>query len=153
MSASAFTGDTLRGVILSDDDDKVVVQASPQEVRRFVARPGRDVTVARQIRGRMVLGETTWSTSVDEPLSVTQRWHNSASTGDDFPEPGVIRLMRGGVAFLHDEHGRPVATITDINLSAHPIDVTSFASRRDVFVNGITEIEIRARGLPGVRVE
>lgn len=138
----------LRAVFLRDENDTVIVRATAREVAAFTAAtPAGTELDLRRTRVRMTLGGGGWTgfhmALTSDPPDPTDRPRGEIS----------MRSFRDGVAHLYDEHGRPVAYITEINQSASMIDVTTFSSRRPAFLaGGARTIEIRAMALPGVRV-
>jgi hypothetical protein len=130
----------LRGIIVRDEDDKIIVQATQPEVERF----------ARQRRG----------VAVDmRPATLRVRVHHdglqSPATWQDHDggPVGVIRLRGNSPIVLYNDEGLPVAIVRDVQQHSMPIEVTSHGNVMEQFISGGLYLSLTADGLPGVRVE
>jgi hypothetical protein len=127
----------LRGIILRDTRDTVIVQADADEVARFAAKPGTDVRVEhatmRLRLSRPSEDRPTWAGHETRPVQV-----------------GVVDLRHGQ---LYDVHGRPVAVIRDVRHDVNPVDVTTFGDVATRYLDGLVQTILTCTLLPGVRVE
>lgn len=137
----------LRGIILRDEEDRVIVQATPKEIEAFAPRRGQAVDVrqanvtmrVRGMRGHPFLAATNVeSTGVDASRNPQQAPVDGA---------GVIDPMGG---MLYDAEGRPVALIDSVHVTANHIDVTRFGGTRQMMMAGPASIELGVKVLPGV---
>lgn len=151
---SPFTVPTLRGIILRDETDKVIVQATPSEVREFAPRPGQEVAVrpdAPRVRARMVPAHYGGMYFYGASRGVGWPWPRPQLDEEDESPTGAVGRLRHN-DFLYDRDGRPVARMTEINVLVPTAgmgmsllgDAAAQVASGDVFY------EIRARGLPGV---
>lgn len=127
---------TLRGIILRDDDDKVIVQATPSEVRTF----------ATQHRGQQVAVQPTTG-------------YMRASFAVRNPPPTTIEEMSGHAdaildpyGLLYNAEGKPVAQIREWQVSVDQLDVTSFSDTRQFLMGVGQRVQIGVEVLPGVRL-
>lgn len=122
----------LRGVVIREERDTLVVQASEQDVQRFArSRGGAEVNVqAATLRVSMGGARDIYA------------------DGAPPENPGVLRMDD----FLYDREGKPVARVRDVRVDVDRIDVTSFGDVARNFVNGLTHVRIQADGLAGVTV-
>lgn len=128
----------LRGILLRDEGEALVVTASPAEVRRFAeGQRGRPVVV-QQAEVRMRFGGLNADAYGDPAQDVLAL------------EPGVLRSTD---QFLYDREGRPVARVVRLTQDVDQIDVTSFGSTRQMFTPGLIRIGLEVAVLAGVRVE
>lgn len=134
----------LRGIVLREERDTLVVQASVDEVQRFArAQRGREVRV-EQATLRMRVGGTPTLHSTAE--SVNQRGggvrcgYGAAS--------GVLELA----GLLYDRHGRPVAYVRDVRVHTETLDVSAMGDTWQTMMPGRTSVDIRAEGVPGLTV-
>lgn len=142
---SEMAAPALRGIILRGEDDKVIVQARPQDVQRFAPRGGEQVYV-RPADIRLRVGR--WGGMMMLSTGVMTQPITFASSA---PMMGETAPELDPADYLYDRHGRPVAVINDIQVHVDQIDVTTFGGTRQ-FINGQQMISISAQGLPGVRV-
>lgn len=123
----------LRGIIVRDDDDSIIVRATPAEVKAFTskAKRGQEVNV--------------------KPASLRMRvGHVPRETWDENTQPTAAELRGGDL--LYNAAGQPVATIQEVIMSSNPIRVTTLGGMVDTFIQGRYYVDIRAEGLPGLRV-
>lgn len=127
----------LRGIVLRDDRDTLVVQASEVEVQRFArAQVGRPVQVeSSTLRVRVDPGITLMTTGDAAPFSTPLT-------------PG--QLTPGGL--LYDAAGRPVAYVRNVQVHTERLDVTAIGSHMRTMMSGLTRVEITAEGVAGVTV-
>jgi hypothetical protein len=171
--SSPYTAPTLRGIILRDEDDKVIVQATPADIRAFGQQPGQSVNMrpetarvsmrrTSRLAGSGFAEQHRYGYGSGYPWP-TSRFANSWSTGDDLAalnyasteQVGARRLEPGRIDpedYLYDRHGRPVATILSVNINVGTADVSTFGGGRQVMQTGLTDVDITAKGLPGVTV-
>lgn len=125
----------LRGIILrSESRERVIVQATPEEIAAFSARDGDPVNVhPREMR--VVVGP---------PMAMS----TSSSPGPIPPELPTVdpyEVMRHGL--LYDRYGRPVARVTDVQVHVDHIDVTDWGGVVNRFVTGHRRISIQAEAI------
>jgi hypothetical protein len=138
----------LRGIVLREEADALVVQATPEEVRRFMADRAaeRTVEVRRRPPRAIDLGPvSSWHT--------WHNWHTTHTTGDDRQEraPRLLR-MSGGSRLLYNEDGVPVAVVRRASVEVDRVDVTSFGSSSPDFVAGEPRVRLDVVALPGLRL-
>lgn len=118
----------LRGLIIRADAERLIVQATTEEILRFKPEPQQQLEIRRQsVRGQIRFGTVSEET--------TRTIHRGAQQVAGIT-PG--RLDFRGNDFLYDRDGRPVAYIKAVN-------VTSAIDRP-------LAIEIEAVGVPGVDI-
>lgn len=135
---SAFTAAdsaslAIRGIIIRDDEDRIIVQARPNDVRRF-ARPNAQVDL-RRTDVRLGFRPGGFRLRMAEPAN-----------GLDVAEPGRIDPLD----YLYDRDGRPVCQVTEVVVEARPIEVTTFGDVEARFIQAPSEVDIRAVGVHGV---
>lgn len=108
--------DGLRAIVLRDEEDTLVVQATPAQVAQFGARSGDAVMLRRQRpRSTVVMGGIGFV---------------SGGTRADAAHDDVLGQVRGTICardghnYLYDKDGHPVAFIT--RLRQEMIDVTRY---------------------------
>jgi hypothetical protein len=131
---SPFTTPVLRGIVVRDEDDRIVVRATPVEVERFGARPGLRVDL-RAADVRLRVGGRPGGESAARSHGVTG-------------PVGELRLVPG---LLYDAVGRPVAVIREVRRHVESVDVTTFAGGTAV-ASGVGRIEFAAEALAGVQL-
>jgi hypothetical protein len=94
----------LRGIILREESDTLVVQATPSDVKKFGAKAGQEV----EVRGG----------SVSMDYETAKRFQHGEFHW---------RSMRPGMV-LYDEHQHPIVQVRDfdVRVDHEHIDVTSF---------------------------
>lgn len=144
---SPFTAPALRAIILRDDNDKLIVQASKKEISAFAQPKGQPV----QIR----------PTSPDMLMRFRGRHHEPPETQATFAQPDPYtsgRVILNPDDFLYNVNGEPVARIMELEMIYHSniIEVTTFgSSNRDYIAGdgtGGSTINLRATGLPNTRL-
>lgn len=117
--------DTLRGIILREAGDELIVQASPADIRQF-AHGGADVILAR---GKMVQTADHAYAVMTGQLPLYAGVH----PGDN----------------LFDRRGLHVAVVTEVHLTAEVIDTTHNSPRWYMYRPGTRRTDIRAVGVSG----
>lgn len=120
----------LRGIVIRDSSDTLVVRASAEEVDRFAARQGAEVAV---LHPEMVM--RLGHVPAGEPVT-DQATAGTVSPGDT----------------LYDGMGRPVAIIEHLESRVDAVDVTSHGDMYQTFTQGRRELRISAVGLVGAGV-
>ena len=159
-----FTAPTLRGIILRDDDDQVIVQATREDIRTFAPQRGQEVRVQpAEVRFRL-RQPTFYSTQALNPLQMhylygsrsLPSWPNYMTTGSfedvsfgerESDEPGSV----DPAGYLYDQRGRAVARVLEVTVNVRHEDMMTVRGAREAFEGGAT-LDIRAEGLPGVRL-
>jgi hypothetical protein len=122
---------TLRGIIIRDDDDRIIVQATTQDVQRFAQRPGQRVQV-QPAELRVKLDGAKRTVEIDVPEHV-----------------GTIR-RRG---FLYDSDGLPVARIVEVLVHTSFVEMSTVLGQQRLLSGAGGKVDIQAEGLPGVAVQ
>lgn len=108
----------LRGIILRDDEDTIVVKASQADIKRFGAARQSEVVVNH---GRMSMDFAT---------------ANAVITG------GVSFVMARPGEMLYNADGAPVLRIRDASYRRDTFDVSTFSDQFPKFVQGRLRISI-----------
>lgn len=140
--ANVFTAPTLRGIIIRDDADHVIVRADSQDIRNFAQKPGA------QVEMRPPPADLLLRFRGGPSGSVQRRGGRSGPAPAVLTEPVYIRMSD----YLYNAEGVPVAEIHQINQNMENIEITSFGDVQRSYVAGPLSLEIQAFGLPGVRV-
>lgn len=144
-----FLVPTLRGIIVRDETDKVVVQATPQQIQQFAPRPGQEVAVRPETPPvRMRVGGRRYAARSANMYTYgpASAWQEPTLEEDARPEVGRLRYDD----YLYDRDGRPVAQIVAVDVYQDRFETTTFGDAVRSYMAGQTQIDIRARGLPGV---
>jgi hypothetical protein len=117
----------LRAIVVRDEDDRIIVAATPQDIRNFAAKPGQEVRV-RPPRAE-----------------VRMRLGGQAAIGEPAEDVGRIDLDD----YLYDRDGKRVAYVRRFTFHSEAIDVSTFAGG-SAFVQGLMHTELDVVALPGV---
>lgn len=120
----------IRGIVLRDERDTLIVQASLDEVQRFAA----------PMRGREV--------SVQPDVNIRLRRPDPTTGGCVQGQGEVGRIDFGD--YLYDRDGKPVCVIRTLNMDHDLLETTSFSDLQRSYMRGALHIRIEAEGLPGV---
>ena len=122
--------DLLRGIILRDADDQLVVQATPADIRQFAVPGQREVIVTR---GRMV-----------------QSYAHAEATMQGVLDP-FTRCQPG--MSLYNDRGEIVAVVTDLRLDYDSLIETTiwnpWSDQSRTYMPGRRRIDITAVGVSG----
>lgn len=139
--ANVFTAPTLRGIIIRDDADHVIVRADSQDILNFAQKPGA------QVEMRPPPADLLLRFRGGPSGSVQRRGGRSGPAPAILTEPVYLKCTD----YLYNAEGVPVAEITQIHQNMEAIEVTSFGDVRRSYAQGVVALDISAFGLPGVR--
>lgn len=127
---------TLRGIIVRDEDDRIIVRATAEEVQRFAhTRIGSPVDMRPA-----TLRVTVPHTGATSPTSWDSYYNQTP--------PGIIRMRGSRPPVLYDVNGQPVAIVREART-----EMMGTGWVPGQFKNGEYFVHIVADGVPGVRVE
>lgn len=130
----SLTNPILRGIIVRDDDDSIIVRATPQEVQRFSAKTPKGQTVD------VKPAKLSVRLPRDPGAAVPRTWTSAVPTSTT-AEIGLNDMV------LYNREGLPVAVISEVEqVVTGGRDLPSHVAEGHYFVN------IKAEGLPGLRV-
>lgn len=132
-------GPSLRGIVLRDEADLIVVRATPEDVRRFAtANMGQPVNLRRaDVRLRFV--PLSGGTVVMAPGPVPPRFTEDGAPAELDPD-----------GLLYNARGMPVAQVTSVRLNVHPVDVSTMGDVYRTFAAGRRSLDVEVQVLPGV---
>lgn len=113
-----------RGIIVGVETDKLIVEASDREVRRYGR--GDQVELERQ-------------------ATLSQQRRERGVTGIPRGQADLTKLMEHGL--LYDQHGKVVCAILSLTTETEAIDATVFGDlNRRRYLPGLVSYSIQARG-------
>jgi len=144
VQTNRYVAPTLRGILVRDEEDKVIVQATPQDIRAFGQQAGTEVRMQPEAPDvRMRVGRAREASPFTYLYgSQVAGWPVGCyTTAPILPDPGPGRLVYGD--YLYDRQGRPVAVMTTLRVNVQNHDITTFGGTRQVLA-GMAEVEIEA---------
>lgn len=140
-----MNGAPLRAIILRDENETLVVQASPEEVQRFDPRVGQEIVLQHIARAFAIpgqglqYGDYTYTTS-------------SPATPQVRSARGVIEPRADPPQVLYDARHRPVCFIHSVDVDIERFNITVFGDPQPTYISGRPHLRISVEVLDGVTI-